>query len=86
MECLLCDFKFSKVDNGKKHYIEYHGVNDQNAYFLDLFEPDTLERKRSHYRANFRTCRMKKITFLYHYDRLRMGGVGQGALDLPLNI
>ena len=87
MECLVCDFKFSKDDNGKKHYIEYHGVNDQNAYFLDLFEPDTLERKRSHYRANFRACRMKKNhMFLYHYDRLRMGGAGQRALGLPLNI
>ena len=42
--CLLCDFEFSQVNIGRKHYIEYHDVDESDQYFLELFQPDTTDR------------------------------------------
>ena len=60
MECLLCDFKFSTIDGAKIHHVVLHGVDENNPYFLDLFEPNTLEKKCLKCRVKFDTCRMKK--------------------------
>ena len=60
MECILCHLSFSVVSELKKQYVDFHGVEQSNSYFLDLFKPDILDRK-------FRKCclmlnsnRMKK--------------------------
>ena len=87
MDCLLCDFKFSRIDWVKRHYVDFDGVNENNPYFLDLFQPDTLEKKCLKCRVKFDTCRMKKNhMFLYHYNQQQMGGARQTANDVSLNI
>ena len=86
MECLLCNFKFWSVDIGKKHYIDYHEVDESSPYFLDLFEPDTVEKACLVCSVKFSTCRLKKnYMFLYHYGK-QSGGSRQRLTDLPLNI
>ena len=85
MECLLCDFKFSTIDGAKIHHVVLHGVDENNPYFLDLFEPNTLEKKCLKCRVKFDTCRMKRNhMFLFHYNKI--GGARQIANDLPLKI
>ena len=45
MECTLCHLRFSVISELKKHYVDFHDVDDSNPYFLELFQPDTLDRK-----------------------------------------
>ena len=45
MECLLCHLQSFNVTEMKKHYTDFHAVNENNPYFLELFQPDTLNRK-----------------------------------------
>ena len=88
MECLLCNFKFLSVDIGKKHFVDYHEVDENNLYFLDLFEPDIFDRVCFICNAKFDTCILKKNhMFLYHYSiQKQFGGSRQRSSDLPLNI
>ena len=86
MQCLLCNFKFSSVNIGKKHYIDYHEVDESSPYFLDLFEPDAVEKACLICSVKSSTCRLKKNhMFLYHYGK-QSGGSRQRLTDLPLNI
>ena len=85
MECLLCHLRSSEVIEIKKHYVEFHGVNKNNPYFLKLFQPDTLNRICLKCSVMFPTCRMKKNhMFLYHYNQ--RGGARQRQNDLTLNV
>ena len=87
MECILCHLSFSVVSELKKHYVEFHGVEQSNSHFLDLFMPDTLDRKCKKCCLMLNSNRMKKNhMFLYHYNQQQMGGARQRANDLPLNI
>ena len=45
IECLLCDLKCTTVKIMKKHYMDYHTVDENNPHFIELFKPDTVERK-----------------------------------------
>ena len=54
----------------KKHYVDFHGVDENNTYFLELFQPDALNRRGVKCSVMFLTCRMKKNhMFLYHYNK-----------------
>ena len=61
MECILCHLSFSVVSELKKHYVDFHGVDKANSDFLDLFQPDTLDRKCKKYCMMLSSNRMKKI-------------------------
>ena len=83
MECLLCHLRSLDVSEMKKHYVDFHAVDENDPYFLELFQPDTLNRKCS---VVFPTCRKKKNhMFLYHYNQ-RRGARQRANNDLPLNI
>ena len=87
MECLLCNFQFLSVNPGKNHYVCHHKVDENNPYFLDLFEPDTIDSVCHICNVKFETCRMKQNhMFIYHYSEKQSGGRLQRACDLPLNI
>ena len=45
MDCTLCHLKFSVISELKKHYVDFHGVEESNPYFQELFQSDTLDRK-----------------------------------------
>ena len=87
MECLFCGFQFNNVNLGKHHYVCFHKVDENNLYFLDLFEPDTIECVCRICNIKLDTCRKKKnYMFLYHYSTKQSGGRLPRAHDLPLNI
>lgn len=87
MECLLCNFEFSSVVNGKNHYASYHKVDENNMYFLDLFEPNTIDGVCRICNVKFDTYRMKKNhMFFYHYSKQSGSSRLQRSSDLPLNI
>ena len=85
MDCSLCHLRFSVISELKKHYVDFHGVDKSNSYFLELFQPDTLDRKCKKCCVVFGSSRMKKNhMFLYHYNHT---GCARNRLnDLPLNI
>ena len=82
MECTY--LKFSVISELKKHYVDFHGVDDSNPYLLQLFQPDTLDIKCTKCSAVFGSSRMKKNhMFLYHYNHT--GGTRR-LNELPLNV
>ena len=82
MECTY--LKFSVISELKKHYVDFHGVDDSNPYLLQLFQPDTLDRKCTKCSVVFGSSRMKKNhMFLYHYNHT--GGTRR-LNELPLNV
>lgn len=84
MNCILCHLVFS-VPELKKHYVDFHGVDNANFYFLDLLKPDTLDRKCKKCCMVFDTHRMKKNhMFLYHYSQ--PGGTRNRLNELPINV
>ena len=85
MECILCHLSFSVVSELKKHYVDFHGVDQFNLYFLDLFWPDTMDRKCKKCCMTLNFNRMKKNhMFWYHYSQA--GGTRNRLNDLPLNV
>ena len=85
MECLLCYF-WSSVNDLKKHYRDYHLVDQTNDHFLNLFKPDYLEDDKC-FRCmlKFSNSRKKKIhMFLVHFNQ--RGGARGDNLNLALNI
>ena len=86
MECLLCHLRSLDVSEMKKHYVDFHAVDENNRYFLELFQPDTLNRKCAKCSVVFPTC-IKKKNHMFLYDYNQRGGTRQTANDdLPLNI
>ena len=70
MECILCHLSFSVVSELKKYYVGFHGVDESNSYFLDLFRPDNLDRKCKKCCMMLNSNKMKKNhMFLYHYSK-----------------
>ena len=85
MDCILCHLSFSEVSELKTHYVDFHGVDQANSYFLDLFRTDTLDRKCKKCCMTLNSKRMKKNhMFLYHYSQA--GGARYRLIDLPLNV
>ena len=39
MDCTLCYLRFSVISELKKHYVDFHGVDESNPHFLELFKP-----------------------------------------------
>ena len=80
MEFILCHLLFSL-----EHYVDFHGVEKSNSYFLELFKPDTLDRKCKNCCLMLNSSRMKKNhMFLYHYNQA--GSARNRLNDLPLNV
>ena len=80
MQCLLCDSNFLSEEVLKNHYIYYHSINENDAHFKDLFQPNTSDRKCDFCILNFKK---KEVMFLFHYGQ--MGG-SRGTYQLPLNV
>ena len=85
MDCILCHLSFSEVSELKMHYVDFHGVDQANSYFLDLFRTDSLDRKCKKCCMTLNSKRMKKKSHvLYHYSQA--GGARNRLIDLPLNV
>ena len=70
----------------KKHYVNYHAVNEDDFFFKNLSTSDTLDKKCKICRVNFDTARMaEKHMFLYHYGTKPHIGSARVS-DLLLNI
>ena len=80
MQCLLCDSNFLSEEVLKNHYIYYHSINENDAHFKDLFQPNTSDRKCDFCILNFKK---EEVMFLFHYGQ--MGG-SRGTCQLPLNV
>lgn len=42
MRCLLCNLQFIKENLLKKHYGNFHAVNEEDVHFKELFKSDTI--------------------------------------------
>ena len=85
MDRILCHLRFSVISELKMHYIDFHGVGKSNPFFLELFQPDTLDKKCKRCSVVFASSRMKKIhMFLYHYGHT--GSTRNLNDHVPLNI
>ena len=60
MNCLLCSLHFIKEQVLKKHYVDYHFINDEDIYFKDLFLPDPLDKTCQICNVIFKSPRSKK--------------------------
>ena len=65
MKCLLCSLHFIKEQVLKKHYVDYHFINDEGIYFKDLFLPDTLDKTCRICNVIFKSSRSKKKTHVF---------------------
>ena len=73
----------------KKHYVDYHFINDEDIYFKDLFLPDTIDKTCRICNVIFKSPRSKKEhMFLFHYgkDRQIGGNRAQRTSTLPINV
>ena len=83
MECFLCHFYSKNISVLKDHYHNFHAIDSCNLYFLDLFKPDTLDRKCYICSVVFPICRIKNNhIFLYHYNQR---GGARNVQRAPLN-
>ena len=88
MKCLLCNLQFTRENVLKKHYVDYHLVNEDDIHFRELIKPDIIDRKCRICCVNFDNARIKKKhMFLYHYDtEQQIGGKSPRVSNLPINI
>ena len=73
----------------KKHYVDYHFINDEDIYFKDLFLPDTIDKTCRICNVIFKSPRSKKEhMFLFHYGKHRQigGNRAQRTSTLSINI
>ena len=87
MKCLLCSLHCIQEKILKKHYVDYHFINDQDIFFKDLFTPDTIEKTCRICNETFKSSRSKKKhMFLFHYGKHRQIGRNRGTSTLPINV
>ena len=72
MKYLLCNFKSNNSVDVKKHYLEYHNVDQNNQFFVKLFknQNNVFHRKKC-FRCNEvlpSSCFKVYHNFLVHYD------------------
>ena len=85
MKCLLCSLHFIRESILKRHYIDYHYINDEDIYFKYLFLPDTFNKTSRICNVIFKSPRnKKKHMFLFHYGKRKQIG-GNRTRKLPLN-
>ena len=73
----------------KRHYIDYHFINDQDIFFKDLFTPDTIDKMCQFCNETFKSSRSKKKhMFLFHYGKHQQIGGNRGlrTSTLPINV
>ena len=89
MKCLLCSLYFIREQVLKKHYVDYHFINDEDIYFKDLFFPDTINKTCRICNVIFKSPRSKKKhMFLFHYGKEKQSGGNraQRTSTLPINV
>ena len=89
MKCLLCSLQFIREQVLKKHYVDYHFINDEDIYFKDLFSPNTIDKTCRICNVVFKSPRnKKKRMFLFHYGKHRQirGNRAQRTSMLSINI
>ena len=72
MKCFLCNFVSQNEDNIKRHYINYHRVDQNNFFFKKLIvgEQNSFYGKNCFHCGDFLTTKAFKNfhNFLKHYD------------------
>ena len=89
MKCLLCSLQFIREQVLKKHYVDYHFINDEDIYFQDLFMPDTFNKTCRICNVFFKSPRnKKKHIFLFHYGKHKQTGGNrtQRTSILPISV
>ena len=38
MKCLICNFESNDLEDVRKHYLDFHNVNQNNQFFIKLFK------------------------------------------------
>ena len=72
MKCLCCNEKFQNAESLKKHYVEYHGVDEENYFYKRLFSRDRFFFPRKCFRCEHlcTSDREEKVhNFLSHYQQ-----------------
>ena len=70
MKCLLCNLNFMNDETLRSHYIWQHLVNEDNAFFKDLFTPGTNFKGCDICMMDFNYPRARKNhMFLLHYNQ-----------------
>ena len=71
MKCLLCYFQSNDLKDVKKHYIDFHNVDRNNHFFINLFKKqnDVFHGKKCLRYNEFSTSGRFKVNhdFLAHY-------------------
>ena len=70
MQCLLCNQKLTNIENLKVHYINLHGVNENNCFFKRLIgqkKRNVIYRRKCNYCNEFVFVNKAYHDFLKHY-------------------
>ena len=87
MKCLLCILHFIRESVLKKHYVDYHFINEDDIYIKDLFLPDTIDKTCPICRETFKSSQnKKKHIILFYYGKQKIGGRRPRTSALPLNV
>ena len=84
MKCLLCSLHCIQEKILKKHYVDYHFINDQDIFFKDLFTPIQLRRRVEFAMKLLKVQEVKKSTFLFHYGKHWQIGGNRRTSTLPI--
>ena len=72
MKCLLCDFESNFLESVRKHYLDFHNVDQNNQFLKKLFKKKNNvfhEKKCVRYNEFLSSSRCKIIHyFLVHYE------------------
>ena len=88
MNCLLCKYLSTQIDEKlSNYYIYFHQINENNYYFKELFSLDThnfYSKYCDNCKKIFNSCRPKKnLSFLQHHQQA--GGSANAQNNLPNN-
>ena len=76
MKCLLRDFKSNDLENVRKHYLDFHIVDQNNHFFKKLFKKqnNVFHGKKCVRYDEFLPNSSYKVIhdFLVHYELVRM--------------
>ena len=71
MKCLLCDFITNNKEELKKHYLQFHNVDENNLFFKKIIDQkkNTIHRRNCNYCNEFVFLNKNTHDFLKHYEK-----------------
>ena len=71
MKCLLCKFDANNKTKLKKHYLNYHNVDENNLFFKKLIDQknNVIHGRKCKDCSEFVFCNKTTHDFLKHYDK-----------------